>query len=90
MCGTMRLGLRPTYFQENTENSQIRKVYGNHESVEERHRHRYEINPKLFKQLEENGLIFIGRDETGERCEIYDLNNHPYYVATQYHPEYTS
>ena len=90
MGGTMRLGLRPTYFQENTENCQIKKVYGNHESVEERHRHRYEINPKLIKQLEENGLIFVGRDETGERCEIFELKNHPYYVATQYHPEYMS
>ena len=87
---TMRLGLRPTYFQENTENSQIRKVYGNRESVEERHRHRYEINPQIINQLEEKGLIFVGRDETGERCEIFELMNHPYYVGTQYHPEYTS
>ncbi|CCE63142.1 hypothetical protein TPHA_0E00460 [Tetrapisispora phaffii CBS 4417] len=90
MGGTMRLGLRPTYFQDNTDWSQIKKVYGNKDSVAERHRHRYEINPKLITQLEENGLMFVGRDETGDRCEIFELKNHPYYVATQYHPEYTS
>lgn len=90
MGGTMRLGLRPTYFQEGTEASVIKKLYGNKDSVEERHRHRYEINPKLIPDLEANGLEFVGRDETGNRCEIFELKNHPYYVATQYHPEYTS
>lgn len=90
MGGTMRLGLRPTYFQKDTEWSKIRKLYGNVHEVEERHRHRYEINPKLVSELEENGLIFVGKDETGERCEILELKNHPYFVATQYHPEYKS
>ena len=90
MGGTMRLGLRPTYFQEGTEWATIRKVYGNSDSVEERHRHRYEINPALIERLEEKGLCFVGRDETGNRCEIFELKDHPYYVATQYHPEYTS
>lgn len=90
MGGTMRLGLRPTYFQEDTEWSIIRKLYGNQESVEERHRHRYEINPAFVDELEAHGLIFVGKDETHNRCEILELKNHPYYVATQYHPEYTS
>lgn len=90
MGGTMRLGLRPTYFQDDTEWSQIKQLYGNQPSVEERHRHRYEINPDLVDQLESNGLIFVGKDETNKRCEIFELKNHPYFVATQYHPEYTS
>ena len=90
MGGTMRLGLRPTYFQEDTEWSTMKKLYGNQESVEERHRHRYEINPAVVDELEANGLIFVGKDETHKRCEILELKNHPYYVATQYHPEYTS
>ncbi|CCH61804.1 hypothetical protein TBLA_0F02650 [Henningerozyma blattae CBS 6284] len=90
MGGTMRLGLRPTYFQDGTEASTIKKLYGSKDSVSERHRHRYEINPNLIKDLEENGLVFVGRDETGNRCEIFELKNHPYFVGTQYHPEYTS
>lgn len=90
MGGTMRLGLRPTYFQEATEWSKIKKLYGDKPSILERHRHRYEINPKLVAELEKQGLIFVGKDETGERCEILELKNHDYFVATQYHPEYTS
>ncbi|CAL9729772.1 CTP synthase 1 [Monosporozyma unispora] len=90
MGGTMRLGLRPTYFQEDTEWSIIKKLYGNHDSVEERHRHRYEINPEFVEELEAHGLVFVGKDDTNKRCEILELKNHPYYVATQYHPEYTS
>ena len=90
MGGTMRLGLRATLFQEGTEWSQLRKLYGNATSVSERHRHRYEVNPKWVNDFEENGLVFIGKDETGDRCEIFELRNHPYFVATQYHPEYTS
>ncbi|AAS54171.1 AGL320Cp [Eremothecium gossypii ATCC 10895] len=90
MGGTMRLGLRPTIFQEDTDWSIIRKLYGSASSVEERHRHRYEINPKMVQKLEEHGLKFVGRDETGTRCEILELVDHPYYVATQYHPEYMS
>ncbi|AMD20431.1 HDL313Cp [Eremothecium sinecaudum] len=90
MGGTMRLGLRPTNFQPGTEWSKIRNLYGNVDSVHERHRHRYEINPKLIPELENHGLIFVGRDETGQRCEIFELKDHPYYVATQYHPEYRS
>lgn len=90
MGGTMRLGLRPTIFESETDWCKIKKLYGNSERIEERHRHRYEINPKLIPELEKSGLMFVGRDETGQRCEIFELKNHPYFVATQYHPEYTS
>jgi CTP synthase len=88
--GTMRLGLRPTVFQQGSENSIIRKLYGESIQVFERHRHRYEVNPKLVKDIEDNGLKFVGKDEAGERMEIFELDNHPFFVATQYHPEYIS
>lgn len=88
--GTMRLGLRPTVFQEDSESSKIRKLYGDSAEVFERHRHRYEVNPKLMEEISNNGLKFVGKDEAGDRCEIFELNDHPFYVATQYHPEYIS
>ncbi|KAK9451792.1 CTP synthase N-terminus-domain-containing protein [Limtongia smithiae] len=88
--GTMRLGLRPTKFQANTEWSKLRQLYGGVDTVHERHRHRYEINPKYVLELEKAGLDFVGKDERGERMEILELKNHPYFVGTQYHPEYLS
>lgn len=66
------------------------KLYGSPKSVDERHRHRYEINPKYVPQLEEAGLKFVGTDEEATRMEIVELENHPYYVGVQYHPEYLS
>ncbi|ODV92369.1 hypothetical protein CANCADRAFT_30540 [Tortispora caseinolytica NRRL Y-17796] len=88
--GTMRLGLRSTKFQPDTEWSRIRKLYNNSEEIFERHRHRYEVNPDLVPLLEEKGLHFVGKDESGVRMEILELKDHPYYVATQFHPEYIS
>ncbi|KAK7108848.1 CTP synthase 1-like isoform X2 [Littorina saxatilis] len=88
MGGTMRLGKRKTLFK--TENSLLRKLYKNKESVDERHRHRYEVNPDYVAQLEEKGLRFVGRSEDGARMEIMELENHPYFVGVQYHPEYIS
>ncbi|KAI9225931.1 MAG: CTP synthase [Piptocephalis tieghemiana] len=85
--GTMRLGRRPTLFQEGTESSVARALYGGSASVDERHRHRYEINPAYVEQLESKGLRFVGRDESGERMEILELDDHPFYMAVQYHPE---
>ena len=87
MGGTMRLGRRTTIFKDT---SIIRKLYGNVDSVDERHRHRYEVNPKYVPELEKNGLKFVGHDSEKERMEILELEGHPYYVATQYHPEYLS
>ncbi|KAF9900364.1 CTP synthase ura7 [Lobosporangium transversale] len=85
--GTMRLGLRPTEFQPGTENSVIRKLYGGGSTVLERHRHRYEVNPQMIDQFEAKGLQFVGKDETGQRMEIVELADHPYFVGVQYHPE---
>lgn len=90
MGGTMRLGSRATVFKKHSEKSVLKKLYGNNEKIWERHRHRYEVNIKYRPQMEEKGLLFVGEDEQGERMEILELQGHPYYVATQYHPEYKS
>jgi CTP synthase len=90
MGGTMRLGLRPTHFQPGSEYSKLRALYGDVPVVEERHRHRYEVNPKHVETLEKAGLNFVGKDDKGERMEILELKDHPYYVGVQYHPEYLS
>ncbi|KAJ2155277.1 CTP synthase ura7 [Coemansia sp. RSA 353] len=91
MGGTMRLGSRPTKFQASdvARRSAIYKLYGSANEVHERHRHRYEVNPEIVSELEAKGMQFVGRDaETGERMEILELDNHPYFVGVQYHPEY--
>ena len=88
MGGTMRLGTKPTPFL--VEDCKMKRLYGNKPHVDERHRHRYEVNPDLITRIEEAGLIYVGKDETGQRCEIMELENHPFYVGTQYHPEFKS
>ncbi|XP_017472689.1 PREDICTED: CTP synthase [Rhagoletis zephyria] len=88
MGGTMRLGRRTTIFSD--ENSVIKMLYGNPKTVDERHRHRYEVNPKYVSTLEEHGMRFVGYDDEKRRMEIVELRDHPYFVATQYHPEYLS
>ncbi|KAG7195406.1 CTP synthase ura7 [Scheffersomyces spartinae] len=88
--GTMRLGIHLTKFVEDSQWSKLRKLYGGSESVLERHRHRYEVNPKLISQIESKGLKFIGKDETETRMEIIELKDHKFFVGTQYHPEYLS
>ena len=86
--GTMRLGSRPTLWQH--DDSTIRALYGPGDAVDERHRHRYEVNPDLIERIEEAGLVFVGKDESGQRCEIFELDDHPYYVGVQFHPEFKS
>ena len=88
MGGTMRLGTKPTPFL--VDDCKVRRLYGGVGHVDERHRHRYEVNPELIESIEAAGLIYVGKDETGERCEIMELEGHPYYVGTQYHPEFKS
>lgn len=63
-------------------------MYGNNQTIEERHRHRYEVNNNYVESLEKAGLKFVGTDTEKVRMEICELDNHPYYVATQFHPEY--
>ena len=88
MGGTMRLGTKPTPFLG--DDCKMRRLYGGADHVDERHRHRYEVNPDLIERIEAEGLVYVGKDETGQRCEIMELENHPYYVGTQYHPEFKS
>ena len=84
--GTMRLGSRPTLVAEN---SLAFKLYGK-TLINERHRHRYEVNPQYVQRIEEAGLKFSGRNETNERMEIMELalETHPFYIGTQFHPEF--
>lgn len=84
----MRLGKRETIF--NTQDSLLRKLYHNAEKIEERHRHRYEVNPSYVPDLEQAGLKFVGKDTTGKRMEVIELSDHPYFVGVQFHPEYIS
>ncbi|KAH7308455.1 CTP synthase [Stachybotrys elegans] len=58
--------------------------------IQERHRHRYEVNPACIQSLEDCGLHFIGRDDSGQRMEVLELKDHPWFVAVQFHPEYIS
>ncbi|MED6110304.1 hypothetical protein PIB30_041740 [Stylosanthes scabra] len=88
MGSTMRLGSRRTLLQ--TPDCITSKLYGNSAYVDERHRHRYEVNPAVIRTLEEAGLKFVGKDETGNRMEILELPSHPYYVGVQFHPEFKS
>uniref|UniRef100_A0A2P2JMU5 CTP synthase (glutamine hydrolyzing) n=2 Tax=Rhizophora mucronata TaxID=61149 RepID=A0A2P2JMU5_RHIMU len=88
MGGTMRLGSRRTYFK--VPDCKSAKLYGNVSFVDERHRHRYEVNPDMIYQFESAGLSFVGKDESGRRMEIVELSSHPYYVGVQFHPEFKS
>jgi CTP synthase len=88
--GTMRLGLRPTIFQEGSEWSRLRQLYGEKTTIHERHRHRYEVNPEYIDRLQTDGLHFVGKDDKGERMEIVELKDHPWFVGVQFHPEYLS
>ncbi|XP_034467667.1 CTP synthase 1-like [Hippoglossus hippoglossus] len=88
MGGTMRLGKRRTIFKSNT--SVLKKLYGGFDYVEERHRHRFEVNPELKQHFEKKGFIFVGQDVEGERMEVIELEGHCYFVGVQYHPEFTS
>lgn len=83
--GTMRLG---TYEEILKEGTIAREAYGA-EKVEERHRHRYEINPAYVEQIEEAGLVFSGKSPDGVLMEVAELpkDTHPFFLGTQAHPE---
>ncbi len=84
--GTMRLGGQNCNLQPN---SKLAKAYGS-EIIRERHRHRYEVNEGYVVKLEQAGLIFSGRSEDGTLVETIELADHPWFVACQFHPEFTS
>lgn len=86
--GSMRLGKRATIIRD--KHSLTAQLYDQEPVVDERHRHRYEVNPVYVQQLEAVGLKFVGQDERGQRMEIAEFQGHPYFICTQYHPEFTS
>lgn len=84
--GTMRLGEYACTLTKGTRTSQI---YGK-TKVAERHRHRYEFNNKYLSKYEEEGMIAAGINPDSELVEIIELKNHPWFIGTQFHPEYKS
>ncbi len=83
---TMRLGSHPARLDKN---SLIHSFYDS-ETVWERHRHRYEVNPEYVEKLDGKGLWFSGKSPDGKLVEFMELRNHPCFVGTQAHPEYKS
>ena len=86
MGATMRLGAHEVVIGEG---SKAHELYGG-TPVYERHRHRYEINPAFLSKLEGAGLRYVGRSEDGRRMDILELEDHPYFLASQFHPEFKS
>ena len=84
--GTMRLGGQEC---ELVKGSRSHKIYGA-DKVIERHRHRYEVNNKLISKIEAAGLIVSGRSNDGSLVEMIEISDHPWFVACQFHPEFTS
>lgn len=88
MGGTMRLGVRKTVIKD--DDCLAAWLYGEHE-IYERHRHRYEVNPEVVGKLEKDGRVrFVGMDTSGTRMEILEGQDHPFFLGTQFHPEFKS
>ena len=86
MGGTMRLGAYPCQLEEGT---LAARTYGESE-ISERHRHRYEVNQKYMPQLTEAGLTVAGMSPDGKFVEMVELQDHPWFLGCQFHPEYKS
>jgi CTP synthase len=86
MGGTMRLGADPVKLHEST---RAREIY-DEAVIYERHRHRYEVNNFLRKRLEHAGMVFSGTSPDDRLVEVIELPDHPFFVASQYHPEFKS
>lgn len=85
--GTLRLGSYPCRIEEKT---MMKSIYGQQEVIEERHRHRYEVNINFKEKMEEKGLIFSAFSEDGKSVKAVELQDHPWFVACQFHPEFKS
>ncbi|MBE7525662.1 CTP synthase [candidate division WWE3 bacterium] len=85
--GSMRLGNYPCRLRKGSRGWEL---YGKRDVIEERHRHRYEVNPDYRKPLEDAGLIISGTSPDGKLAEIIELKDHPFFMASQFHPEFTS
>jgi CTP synthase len=85
--GTMRLGDYPCVLADR---SLAKKLYGGAALIKERHRHRYEVNPAFSDALDKRGLRISGRSPDGMLAEIVEIPRHPFFIASQFHPEFTS
>jgi len=85
--GTMRLGADPVHMVPGT---RAREAYGDQDVIYERHRHRYEVNPAMREEIERAGLVVSGRSPNGRLVEIVELPEHPWFCASQFHPEFKS
>lgn len=86
MGGTMRLGSYPCDLKKG---SLVAKIYGE-KSINERHRHRYEVNTDYIEKIEEHGLVFSGMSPDGRLPEIVEMPDHPWFIGVQFHPELKS
>jgi CTP synthase len=86
MGGTMRLGAYPCRLRPG---SLAEKIYGERD-ISERHRHRYEFNPRYEDELGGHGLVFSGKSPDGKFIEIIELTDHPWFLGCQFHPEFKS
>ena len=84
--GTMRLGGHDVFIEKPSRAFDIYRTT----KIRERHRHRFELNQKYLKRFEEKGMRYTAFSDNGRRAEILELDGHPFYMATQYHPEYVS
>jgi CTP synthase len=86
--GSMRLGVYPAYLKEHT----IARTAYAAEMVQERHRHSYEVNPEYIELIQKAGLIFSGISPDEKLMEIAELpkSKHPFFLGTQFHPEFTA
>src|SRR5699024_2806517 len=82
-----RLGAYPCKLVDGTK---AKVAYDNKDMIEERHRHRYEFNHEYLEQMEEAGFVASGMSPDGNLVEIIELKDHPWFVACQFHPEFTS
>ncbi|ARK32790.1 CTP synthase [Halalkalibacter krulwichiae] len=86
MGGTLRLGLFPAKLVEGT----VAHATYSEQVVYERHRHRYEFNNEYREQMEQAGFVFSGTSPDGRLVEIVEIKDHPYFIASQFHPEFRS
>ncbi|MEF8874756.1 MAG: CTP synthetase, partial [Candidatus Thermoplasmatota archaeon] len=86
MGGTMRLGAEKILVKEDT---QAHQIYQKNE-ISERHRHRYEVNLDYKEELESNGMLFSAHSTNEKRMEMLELEDHPFYIGCQFHPEFQS
>ncbi|GIO24746.1 CTP synthase [Oceanobacillus sp. J11TS1] len=85
--GTLRLGVYPCQLVDGTK---TKEAYDGADVVEERHRHRYEFNNAYREQMAEKGLVFSGTSPDGRLVETIEIQDHPWFIACQFHPEFTS